>query len=81
MLLVTNFAPFARFMTNGTGRERLPAKSLNYRLIDDGSECNFLDNRKQKYQLLNNLALSGNMTPQRDCDLRVNEDARHALNA
>jgi hypothetical protein len=66
--------PFARFMTNGTGRERLPAKSLNYRLIDDGSECNFLDNRKQKYQLLNNLALSGNMTPQRDCDLRVNED-------
>jgi hypothetical protein len=22
------------------------------RLIDDSSECNFLDNRKQKYQLL-----------------------------
>ena len=27
------------------------------------------------------LALSGTMTRQRDCDLRVNEDARHALNA
>ena len=29
------------------------------RLIDDGSECNFLDNRKQKYQLL---STSGDVT-------------------
>jgi hypothetical protein len=48
-------------MTNGT-REQFPANfavahaaqgvgsSLDYRLIDDSSECNFLDNRNQKYQ-------------------------------
>jgi len=43
------------------------------RLIDDSSECDFLDNLNQKYQLL---STSGDITASKRitcCDLRINE--------